>query len=312
MWYRAPGIVAYLLFPFSLLYLCVITLRRLFYKIGILKVTTFPVPIIIVGNITVGGVGKSPLVAYLAKQLQQKGLKVGLVSRGYGGSDIGSPQRVTAESDPTCVGDEPVMLAQQTGCPMVVGKDRVAAVEALLSESHCDVVISDDGLQHYALARDFEIAVIDGERQFGNGFCLPAGPLREPTSRFKDVDLMVTNGTTMQLQPRVIQSIQDPQKTLISLDKPIHLVTAIGNPDRFIHSVESLGFDVIPHTFSDHYFFSKEDLDYGPDAIVVMTEKDAVKCKGMVDERHYVLTTELVVDPVVLLEVSKACLPKEA
>ena len=303
MWYRSPGFFAYLLFPFAALYLIVIKLRRFLYRIGFLKVTQFSVPIIVVGNITVGGVGKSPLVAYLAQQLQKKGFKVGLVSRGYGGSDIGQPQCVTAESDPVCVGDEPVMLVRQTGCPMVVAKNRVAAVEKLLKESDCDVVISDDGLQHYALARDFEIAVIDGERKFGNGFCLPAGPLREPASRFKDVDLIVTNGIDMQLEPREICLIQDHQKTLAMTEKPIHLVTAIGNPSRFIQSVESLGFTVIPHIFPDHYFFGKEDLDYGPDAIVVMTEKDAVKCKHLVDDRHYVLTTKLLVSPRVLSKV---------
>ena len=192
-WYtRSPWLL--LLTPLSLLFRVVVGARRLAYRVGIKRSTRVSLPVIVVGNITVGGTGKTPLVVWLAGYLREKGHAPGIVSRGYGGTASHWPQQVRADSDPAVVGDEAVLLAATTGCPMAVAPDRVAAAQALVDQGGCDVIISDDGLQHYALQRDIEIAVIDGVRRFGSGFLLPAGPLREPLKRLQQVDLVVVNG----------------------------------------------------------------------------------------------------------------------
>lgn len=192
-WYKEMYISAWFM-PLSMLYVDVIRLRRFFYRIGILKKTKLPVPVIIVGNITVGGTGKTPLVIWLADFLKQQGYKPGIISRGYAGNAGNTPLEVNAESDPALVGDEAVVLAGRCGCPVTVATSRVAAAKQLLANHACDVIISDDGLQHYALQRDIEIVVIDGQRRFGNGYCLPVGPLREPPERVREADLVVVNG----------------------------------------------------------------------------------------------------------------------
>lgn len=295
LWYQ-KNILSYLLLPFSWLYRSIISIRRTLYRLNLKKTTHFPVPIIVIGNITVGGTGKTPLVIYLAEYLKQQGWRPGIVSRGYGGH--ASLQSVKLESDPRQVGDEPLLLAQKTGCPMVIGKDRVAAVKMLLAQSDCNIILSDDGLQHLALGRDLEIAVIDGQRRHGNGFCLPAGPLREPVSRLKTVDFIVSNGPAksgewpMQLVPSQIYSLINPTETLTpqSLQgQTIHAVAGIGNPQRFFKTLTDLGFKIIPHAFPDHYAFQAKDIDFGPDATVIMTEKDATKCHSFADSRHWAL-----------------------
>ncbi|MGB5718018.1 MAG: tetraacyldisaccharide 4'-kinase, partial [Gammaproteobacteria bacterium] len=192
-WYtRTPWLVV--LTPLSLVYRVIVSLRRAAYKIDLLRSTRVPVPVIVVGNITVGGTGKTPLVVWLAEYLRGKGYKPGIISRGYGGTASNWPQQVRPDSDPGAVGDEAVLLAAKTGCPMSVAPDRVAAARALVEHGECDILLSDDGLQHYALQRDIEIAVVDGVRRFGSGFMIPAGPLREPVSRLQAVDLVVVNG----------------------------------------------------------------------------------------------------------------------
>lgn len=285
LWHTRTPLV-WLLLPLSALYCAVVSGRRWAYRVGIRKIRRLDVPVIVVGNLTVGGTGKTPLVTWLAQFLRQHGYRPGLIARGYGGKASQWPQAVTAESDPALVGDEPVLLARATGCPMRVAPDRVAAARALLAEHDCNVILSDDGLQHYALGRDIEIAVIDGERRFGNGHCLPAGPLREPASRLKDVDLIVANGAAqagefaMQVHAgEAINLVSGERRALESFrGQPVHAVAGIGHPARFFTALQDAGLTVEPHAFPDHHAFRPEDLAFD-DGAVLMTEKDAVKCR---------------------------------
>lgn len=220
-------------------------LRRQAYRQGWWRSVRMPVPVIVVGNITAGGSGKTPLVIWLAEWLQANGWRPGIVSRGYGGLAAHWPQPVRADSDPRLVGDEPVLTVQRTACPMMVGPDRVAAARALLQEHDCNIIISDDGMQHYCLQRDIEIAVLDGSRRLGNGFCLPAGPLREPASRLAEVDLRVANGVAkeceqqMLLQPQVVQRLHDGDSQSLEFfrGQTVHAVAGIGNPARFFSAI---------------------------------------------------------------------------
>lgn len=296
-WYT-KNVIACLLWPISMLYLGIISLRRFIYRMGFKKATCFPVPIVIVGNITVGGTGKTPLVIWLASFFQTKGYKPGIVSRGYGGKAVTFPQQVHEDSDPREVGDEALLLALHTSCPVIVDPVRTRAVSKLLATTDCNLIISDDGLQHYALHRDIEIAVIDGMRRFGNNFCLPAGPLREPRSRLAQVNFMVCNGVgqhneySMGLFPGAFTQLKDPARTVTASyfqSKIVHAVSGIGNPARFYSLLRLQGLNFIEHTFPDHYLFKFSDIDFGPDSFVIMTEKDAVKCKSFADERHWYL-----------------------
>jgi tetraacyldisaccharide 4'-kinase len=299
-WYtRSPWLV--LLTPLSLIFRVIVSLRRFAYKSGIHRSTRVSLPVIIIGNITVGGTGKTPLVAWLAKYLQDKGYKPGIVSRGYGGQASSWPQQVRPDSDSAVVGDEAVLLATNTGCPMVVAPDRVAAANALIEHSDCDVIISDDGLQHYALQRDIEIAVIDGVRRFGSGFLLPAGPLREPTGRLQEVDLVVVNGLGkgQEHQMRVIQvdvrNLLDHDKVRTMDDfrsQTVHAVAGIGNPERFFRSLKDAGLRVDPRSFPDHARYRPEDIRFGDNRPVLMTEKDAVKCRHFADENDWFVPVE--------------------
>ena len=285
-WYSINGI-ALLLLPLSLLFGGVVWLRRQAFRIGLKRSQRFPVPIIVVGNITVGGTGKTPLVTWLARHLLQQGWRPGIVSRGYGGKATHWPQQVRADSDPDSVGDEAVMLASLTGCPICVGPDRPAAVRDLLAHTDVDIVISDDGMQHYALARDLEIALIDGERRLGNGFLLPAGPLREPGGRLKHADLVLVNGHggegefSMKLFQPSVHALHENRSVEIGefAGRVVHAVAGIGNPERFFGLLERHGIDVRKHPFPDHHPFSAEDLGFDDGVPVLMTEKDAVKCR---------------------------------
>jgi len=297
-WYQGSSALI-LLTPLSALFRCISATRRFLYKYKILKSQAFPVPIIIVGNISVGGTGKTPLVCWLADYLKEQGYKPGIVSRGYGG-DNAKPQSVHVNSDPKKVGDEALLIVRNTQCPMVVCAKRVAAVDTLLKEHNCDVVISDDGLQHYALQRDVEIVVIDGERRFGNGHCLPAGPLREPLSRLKTVDFIVANGLAqegeyqMLLKPGALINMKGLDQSLEHRGT-IHAVAGIGNPGRFFNTLREMGFDVIEHSYPDHHKFKVSDIDFG-DANVIMTEKDAVKCEQFATEHHWYLPVSAQLD----------------
>ena len=281
--------VSLLLFPLSLLFGLMAALRRAAYRAGWMRARRFPVPVLVVGNITVGGTGKTPLVIWLAEYLRQQGWRPGIVSRGYGGKARRWPQQVRADSDPATVGDEAVMLAARSGCPMSVGPDRPAAVEALLAHTTVDIVISDDGLQHYALARDLEIAVVDGERRLGNGLLLPAGPLREPKSRLDSVDMVVVNGQgrpgefSMKIfQPLVRPLAGDAELPITRFaERKVHAVAGIGNPQRFFRLLAKHRIHIQPHAFPDHHPFCAEDLHFTDELPILMTEKDAVKCRRL-------------------------------
>ncbi|MCK4607966.1 MAG: tetraacyldisaccharide 4'-kinase [Gammaproteobacteria bacterium] len=287
------GVIAYLLTPLSGIYRLIIAIRYSIYKFGLKSSHKFNVPVVIVGNISVGGTGKTPLVIWLAAFLQQQGLKPGIVSRGYGGHSSNYPCVVHEASDPKEIGDEALLISQRTHCPMVVAPNRVAAVQKLLRESDCNIVISDDGLQHYALKRDIEIVVIDAAKGLGNGFCLPAGPLREPKKRLQQVDLVVKNGVDMQLQGDSIYNLNNPnlQKPLTELKgQKVHAVAGIGNNKRFFKQLRSFSLAVVEHPFSDHYPYQEQDLNFNDDDfIVIMTEKDAVKCQHFAKDNFWCL-----------------------
>jgi tetraacyldisaccharide 4'-kinase len=279
------------LWPISAIYLALARLRRTAYRRGWRPTVEAPVPIIVVGNVSVGGTGKTPFVIWLAAQLKQRGRKVGIVTRGYRGKGTEWPRAVTAESDPQEVGDEPVLLARRTGCPVVAGPDRVACVEMLLADARVDVVLSDDGLQHYRLGRSFEIAVVDGVRGMGNGLCLPAGPLREPASRLQEVDAIVVNGGewghagVFRAEAVVTKVYHLKDGTVRPLDsfrsEPVHAVAGIGNPQRFFELLLEAGLDVDPHPLEDHAELGVDELTFDEPGAVLITEKDAVKCEHL-------------------------------
>ncbi|SRR5579883_312796 len=294
-WYQpALHFLTLLLLPFSGLFASCIFLRRFLYRVGIIKTSYFDVPIIVVGNITVGGTGKTPFVIWLADFLISQGYRPGIVSRGAGGKPHHQPYWVQPQDSANEVGDEAVLLAQRSQCPVVISIDRVAAVRELLRQRQCDMVISDDGLQHYRLGRDIEIAIVDGVRRFGNGHLLPAGPLREPLSRLRSVDFVVVNGETtlpltsfkMTLQPTdLISFLNLPTLT----EKKVHAIAAIGHPERFFLTLKQAGFDVIPHVFPDHHLYQPHELDFNDVLPIIMTEKDAVKCQSFADKRYWFL-----------------------
>jgi len=303
-WYN-KSLVSLLLLPLSWLFCLLAIVRRTLYRTGVLKVHRLPVPVIIVGNISVGGTGKTPFVTWLVELLRAQGYSPGIVSRGYGGGASHWPQQVRTDSDPRMVGDEAILLSRRCRCPMAVGPARAEAAEALLAYTDCDIIVADDGLQHYALGRDVEIAVVDGVRRFGNGHCLPAGPLREPHGRLAAVDMVVTNGVAgpreyhMELVPAMLRNLADPSKTR-SLDafagKTVHAVAGIGNPQRFFDQLAAHGIEVREHAFADHFPFAREDVTFDDDLPVLMTEKDAVKCQDFATPRHWCVPVDARVD----------------
>ena len=296
-----------LLLPLSLIFFLLSAFRRALFRAGFISAVKLPVPVIVVGNITVGGTGKTPLTLWLAEQLTAQGWHPAIISRGFGGSGY-QPVQVNSNSNPAMAGDEPVLMARRGICPVWVGRDRPAVALALLSaHPECDVIISDDGLQHYRLQRDVEIAVVDGVRRYGNGFLLPAGPLREAVSRLNTVDAVVINGGmalqgeyVMQLQGSNFYNLLNPSFKAIAADftgKSIHAIAGIGHPERFFQHLGKLGLHVISHAYPDHHAYTAADLAY-PDAnALLMTEKDAVKCSAYADERSWVLRVDASLSP---------------
>lgn len=307
--WRRRGLVARLLWPAGLVFGCVALFRRLFYRLRIFKSYRIEIPVIVVGNLSVGGAGKTPLVLWIADFLKQHGRKPGIVSRGYGGSVSRTKETRAANiaSDSAEVGDEPMLLARRSGCPVWVAADRVLAAKTLKRESpEVDVIVADDGLQHYALRRDIEICVVDAHG-LGNRWLLPAGPLREPLSRLRSVDAIVVHGPdtgidgyAMKLQGESLANLvnaQDRRPLKSFAGQKVHAVAGIGDPRRFFLQLAGAGLKVVPHPFPDHHVFGAADLEFGDGLPVVMTEKDAVKCKRIAKAHHWVFAVDAAPDP---------------
>ncbi|MDY3124230.1 MAG: tetraacyldisaccharide 4'-kinase [[Actinobacillus] rossii] len=285
-WY-SHSVIAYLLLPFSFLFWLISRLRYFLFKLGISQSYRAPVPVVVVGNLSVGGNGKTPVVIWLVQHLQARGLKCGVISRGYGSQSDVYPLLVISDTDPVKGGDEPVLIAKRTGVPVCISANRQDAIELLLKIQNCDVIISDDGLQHYKLQRDIEIVVMDAKRGLGNGFVLPAGPLRETANRLQTVDLIITNGgenqyteAVMQLVPHYAINLVSNEKRLLSEFKQGSALAGIGNPQRFFDMLQCLGIQLNQtQAFQDHQQFSAEQLSqFNVNEPLLMTEKDAVKC----------------------------------
>ena len=303
VWYegRDPALWMSALSP---LYRGVLTLKRLAYQVGIRRVQAAGVPVIVVGNITVGGTGKTPLVLRLLEILRTSGYRPGVVSRGYGSNAGSGPRPVKTTSSALEVGDEPLLIHQRSGMPVMVGSNRNAGIRRLLADHAVDIIISDDGLQHTKMGRDIEIVVIDGARRLGNGRCLPAGPLREPISRLERVDFTLVNGgaeneLSMQLLGQTLVSLRDGSRLPIEgFDgKTVEAVAAIGNPDRFFQQLEAAGIVVARHVFPDHHAYTQTELAGLQQKTVIMTEKDAVKCRTFAGRDWWMLPIEASVPP---------------
>lgn len=284
---RSPAVLP--LLPLSWLFRLAVQLRRWFWQSGLGRPQRLPVPVIVVGNITVGGTGKTPVVDWLVRTCRTAGFVPGIVSRGYGGRPRSAPYLVQPDDDPAEVGDEPLLLRRRTGVPVCICTDRVAAGQRLLAEG-VDLIVADDGLQHYALARDIEIAVVDGERRLGNGWMLPAGPLREPASRLAAVDAVLLNGGEgfeggTVFQGRLADAVALDGSERRSLEsfhgQQVRVVAGVGNPQRFHAQLAAAGMRVIPVPVADHHSVSLERLFQDADTPVFMTEKDAVKYRPL-------------------------------
>ena len=308
-WYQKKTWI-YFLFPLTIVFWLISIVRRFLYRAGILKSTEIPVPVIVVGNISVGGTGKSPLTAYLVKELKNRGFRPGIVSRGYGGKSDTYPLFVNEDSKACEAGDEPVMLYQMTKSPVVVDPIRSRAALKLFNDHDCNVIICDDGLQHYALNRDIEICVIDGQRGLGNAHLLPVGPLRESKKRLSAVDFVIVNGDKRSVEPLISGLNIKPDGFLFSMalqsadlvnvfntntlpsselkNQELHAVAGIGNPDRFFNALVDLGAKVAGCGYPDHHNFTEENVLFKDNQPVVMTHKDAVKCRTLFEGKESV------------------------
>jgi tetraacyldisaccharide 4'-kinase len=334
-WY-APGLtpLAAALTPLSALFAGITAVRRSLFRRGLLRGERLPVPVIVVDNITAGGSGKTPLVAALARELAARGWHPGIVSRGYGRSveagGADSPLLVAPDADPARVGDEPLLLAR-TGVPVAVARERAAAGRALLAaHPGCDVILADDGLQHYRLARDVEIAVVDGERGLGNGWRLPAGPLREARARLASVDAVVVlardpaasmtaaawpGALTMTLEGALFHRVDAPDVTAPAAQfggEGVHALAGIGNPQRFFADLAALGIRATGHAFPDHHRYASADLAFAGARAILMTEKDAVKCAAFADSRCWYLPVRARIDPALVARIEEKLRGRQA
>ena len=294
IWYERATPPWWLL-PLSLCYGAAAGCRRYLYAKRLRKSIEVSSPVVVVGNLSVGGTGKTPLVCWLVARLTDLGFKPGVLTRGYGGSS-GNVRLIDSFDDPHVVGDESILLARRTGVPVAIGRDRPAAAQ-LLVNAGCDVVVSDDGLQHYAMARDCEIVVIDGDRRFGNGWLLPAGPLRETPARLAAADAIVVNGGRALLDGALSMRLE--AKSALSLiggavnaldefaGRSVHAIAGIGNPERFFNMLRAHGIEVIGHPLPDHAHLQAADISFADERPVLMTEKDAVKCAGIAGPHHW-------------------------
>jgi tetraacyldisaccharide 4'-kinase len=287
----------WLLRPLEILFRCLVALRKGLYQQGILASYRPVKPVVVVGNITLGGTGKTPVVIALVEALQALGIQPGVVSRGYGGSAARYPYVVTDTSTVADCGDEPLLIYRRTGCPCVVAPSRPDAVCTLLEQYAIDVVLSDDGLQHYALCRDLEVAIVDAQAGYGNGFCLPAGPLREPVSRLQSVDYVLSRGSDdpacgVRYEPDCLVNLATGEERAASpesIGKSVYAVAGIGQPAQFFRTMEALGFQLEQQVFPDHYAYRQADFSELGDKPILMTEKDAVKCKEFASDNAWYL-----------------------
>ena len=301
-WYQGhPALL--LLRPLEWLYRAVVLRKRQRFLAGQSPSYRAPVPVIVVGNITVGGTGKTPLILYLIEHCRARGLRVGVVSRGYGAQPPSLPWRVTAEQSAGEAGDEPLLLVQRSGVVLMIDPDRARAVQALLSAEPLDLILCDDGLQHYRLARDLELVLIDAVRGLGNRRCLPAGPLREPQARLQSVDAVLFNGASADsaegfgftLQPTALVNVASGERQPLGVFAPgqaVHAVAGIGNPQRFFRTLEALNWRPIAHAFADHATYSAASLEFSPSLPLLMTEKDAVKCRAFAQPDWWYLAVD--------------------
>ena len=298
-WYQGHPAL-YLLWPLEQLYRSVVKRKRQQFINGETQTYRAPVPVIVVGNITVGGTGKTPLILWLIEQCQAQGVRVGVVSRGYGARPPSFPWTVSATDSAEQAGDEPLLIVQRSGVPLVIAPERAQAVQQLLAEHTVDLVLSDDGLQHYGLARDLELVLIDAARGLGNQRCLPMGPLREPVERLQSVDAILFNGAqhdgdngfAMQLQPTELVHVRSGRREALNYfpeQQKMHAVAGIGNPQRFFKTLEGLNWQPIAHAFADHAEFAPQDLQFADDLPILMTEKDAVKCRAFAADNCWYL-----------------------
>jgi tetraacyldisaccharide 4'-kinase len=306
-WYNGhPALV--LLRPLECLYRRVVNRKRARFLAGQGDIYKAPVPVVVVGNITVGGTGKTPLILWMIDHCRARGLRVGVVSRGYGAKPPSLPWRVRPHQAAEHAGDEPLLIVNRTGVPLMIDPDRSQAVRALLAEEPLDLILSDDGLQHYRLNRDLELVLIDAVRGLGNRRCLPAGPLREPVERLRRVDALLYNGAGadredgfgFQLKPSALVNLVTGERRPVdhfSRGQQVHAVAGIGNPQRFFNTLEGLHWRPVPHAFADHAVFSAQALSFTPALPLVMTEKDAVKCASFAAPDWWYLTVEAVPSP---------------
>jgi tetraacyldisaccharide 4'-kinase len=303
-WYNGHPALA-LLRPLECLYRRVVNGKRARFVAGQGDIYKAPVPVIVVGNITVGGTGKTPLILWMIDYCRKGGLRVGVVSRGYGARPPSLPWRVLAQHSADQVGDEPLLIVKRTGVPLMIDPDRAQAVRGLLAQEPLDLILTDDGLQHYRLARDLELVLIDAARGLGNRRCLPAGPLREPVERLQSVDALLYNGASedrddgyaFKLQPSALVNLLTGERQPVDYfpaGQALHAVAGIGNPQRFFNTLEGLHWRPVPHAFADHAVFSPQALAFTPDLPLVMTEKDAVKCSSFAAANWWYLAVEAV------------------
>ncbi|MBV4537269.1 MULTISPECIES: tetraacyldisaccharide 4'-kinase [Pseudomonas] len=301
-WYAGHPALA-LLRPLEALYRRVVLRKRARFLSGESASYRAPVPVIVVGNITVGGTGKTPMILWLIEHCRRQGLRVGVVSRGYGAKPAQLPWRVEATHSAEQAGDEPLLIVQRTGVPLMIDPDRSRAVQALLASEPLDLILCDDGMQHYRLARDLELVLIDAARGLGNRRCLPAGPLREPVERLQDADAVLYNGASgdrdggfaFQLQPSALINLHSGERHSLEHFPPgqaLHAVAGIGNPQRFFNTLLGLNWQPVPHPFADHAQFSAQALTFSPALPLVMTEKDAVKCRAFAADDWWYLAVE--------------------
>jgi tetraacyldisaccharide 4'-kinase len=301
-WYDGHPALA-LLRPLEWLYRRVVSNKRTRFLAGEGAIYRAPVPVLVVGNITVGGTGKTPMILWMIEHCRARGLRVGVVSRGYGAKPPSLPWRVTAEQNASEAGDEPLLIVQRSGVPLMIDPDRSSAVRGLLAAEPLDLILCDDGMQHYRLARDLELVLIDAARGLGNRRCLPAGPLREPVERLNSVDALLYNGAAEDradgfgfvLKPTALVNLRTGERQPLShfpTGQALHAVAGIGNPQRFFNTLEGLHWRPVPHAFADHALYSAQALTFTPTLPLIMTEKDAVKCRAFAADNWWYLAVD--------------------